>query len=77
MNNINTMNNIQKVQQHTSSVSNTRRLVSQRNCITEAKIFVRKIDEPCAGYEDFQTVVVTFEISDGIQKVIVYHSILY
>lgn len=74
LNNINNMNNIQKVQ-HTSSLSNTRRLVPQRNCITEAKIFIRKIDEPCAGYEDFQTVVVTFEVSDGIQKVRFSHSL--
>jgi O-acetyl-ADP-ribose deacetylase (regulator of RNase III) len=67
-NNINNMNNTQKVQ-HISGFSNTRRLVPQRNCISEARIFIKKIDEPCAGYEDFQTVVVTFEVSDGIQKV--------
>lgn len=38
--------------------------------VCDAKIFIRKLDEPCDGYENFKSVLVTFEIEDGIQNVI-------
>lgn len=41
-----------------------------RNAVTEAKIYVKILDEPCDGYEKFRTLIVTFEIDDGIQSVI-------
>ena len=36
--------------------------------ICDGEIFVRKISEPCTGYERYRTVLITFEVHDGIQK---------
>jgi O-acetyl-ADP-ribose deacetylase (regulator of RNase III) len=40
-----------------------------KNAITDAKIYVKVLDEPCDGYEKFRTLIVTFEVDDGIQNV--------
>ncbi|CAF0942130.1 unnamed protein product [Brachionus calyciflorus] len=36
--------------------------------ITDVKIYIRKLNESCAGYERYRTILITFEVSDGIQK---------
>ncbi|RNA12072.1 E3 ubiquitin- ligase, partial [Brachionus plicatilis] len=36
--------------------------------VSEGEIYVRKISEPCAGYERYRSIVVTFEIFDGVQS---------
>lgn len=46
-----------------------------RGAITDAKIYVRVLDEPCEGYENYRTLLVTFEIDDGIQNVIFLNKI--
>ena len=43
--------------------------MSVRNAIDDAKIYIRKLDEPCDGYEMFKSLLVTFEIEDGVQTV--------
>lgn len=42
--------------------------LNAKNSITKAKVFVKLLDEPCDGYEKFKTIMVTFEIEDGIQS---------
>ena len=37
--------------------------------ITDATIKVRTLDSPCVGYENFSTLVISFEVPDGIQNV--------
>ncbi len=43
--------------------------LNSKHAITQAKVYVRIIDEPCDGYEKFKTLMVTFEIEDGVQSV--------
>ncbi len=57
-NNTEYLNNNYHQQQHIS-----------KNAITDAKIYVKVLDEPCDGYEKFRTLIVTFEVDDGIQNV--------
>ena len=38
--------------------------------ITSGRIYVRKLDEPCAGYEDHKSLLITFEVNDGVQTVL-------
>jgi len=40
-----------------------------KNTVNDAKVYVRIVDEPCDGYENFKTIIVTFEVEDGIQSV--------
>lgn len=40
-----------------------------KNAITVAKVYVRMLDEHCDGYEKFKTLMITFEVDDGIQGV--------
>jgi len=49
---------------------------ASRNSVTEAKIFVKILEEPCDGYENFRTLIVTFEIDDGIQNVCFFFVLL-
>lgn len=42
---------------------------SSRHAITQAKVFVRVLNEPCYGYERLKTLMITFEVEDGIQGV--------
>ena len=58
--NPNTYNN-HKVQNHRNHPQNGQ--------ITEGKIYVRKLEEPCEGYENAKSLLITFEIPDGIQTV--------
>jgi hypothetical protein len=37
--------------------------------ILDGRLYLRKIDEPCDGYENFKSILVTFEIEDGVQNV--------
>lgn len=39
-----------------------------KHAITQAKVYVRVLDEPCHGYEKLKTLMVTFELEDGIQN---------
>lgn len=34
----------------------------------DAKIYIRKVDQPCEGYEDFKSILITFDAPDGIQN---------
>jgi hypothetical protein len=40
-----------------------------KNSVNDAKVYVRVLDEPCDGYEKFKTIMITFELEDGIQNV--------
>ncbi len=50
-----------------SPLSNS--LNQTKNAVTDAKVYVRIVDEPCDGYEKFKTIMITFEVEDGIQTV--------
>ena len=66
--NPNTYNN-HKVQNHRNHPQNGQ--------ITEGKIYVRKLEEPCEGYENAKSLLITFEIPDGIQTVAIYFNIFF
>lgn len=51
---------------HSSNVRDGQ--LNAKHAITKAKVFVKLLDESCDGYEKLKTIMVTFEIEDGIQS---------
>ena len=52
-----------------SNAASTENCASGKSAITEAKVYVRIVEEPCEGYDKYNTLLITFEIADGIQNV--------
>jgi O-acetyl-ADP-ribose deacetylase (regulator of RNase III) len=49
-----------------SSSHNTNKI----SAVTDGQIYVRILNKPCEGYENYKSLLVTFDIPDGIQNVI-------
>lgn len=62
-------NNANQSQKSRHGSDNRDSQLNAKHAITQAKVYVRILDEPCDGYEKFKTLMVTFEIEDGIQSV--------
>lgn len=68
----------QQQQQSSSHISSHKPVTNGKNFlvtnnnnsyqITDGKIYVRKLDESCEGYENVKSLLVTFEVPDGIQN---------
>jgi O-acetyl-ADP-ribose deacetylase (regulator of RNase III) len=73
-NNYNNNNNTNR--KFNQNTINNHKAPSYRNYpngqITDGKIYIRKIEDPCEGYENAKSLLITFEIPDGIQKVFVF-----
>jgi hypothetical protein len=52
---------------HSHNKSGNFNSLKHRHSITDARVFVKTLDESCDGYEKFKTLLITFEMSDGIQ----------
>ena len=45
---------------------------SNKHPAVDGKLYVREVNEPCDGYENYKSILITFEFEDGIQNVSFY-----
>lgn len=55
-------------QSHSNENSNVLTRISSSNSVSEGKLFIIKLDEPCQGYEKYTSIQISFEIPDGVQN---------